>query len=99
MLLVLVFSKGGVQGGDLFPSQIASRRMAGVLIPSMLNISEILRPGKESALAQPFLRRRAGHFHPDAPLELDHQPIGNFRALGWIDKPEQDQMAEQHAPV
>ena len=84
---------------DVFKRQFTPRGMPGILILPSLEIAEILRPGKQCALADFTVGRQTLHLHFDPSHHLMHEPVWYAEALLGINKPEQNHVTEQHAPV
>jgi hypothetical protein len=51
---LLSLSKGVSQGGGLFFRQLAPWEMTGILIVTLFDVMEILRPREKCALTYPF---------------------------------------------
>src|SRR5207253_503341 len=89
---VLSLRDGLCPGGDFFLAHFPSRRQPGVRVAPALDIDQVLGPGKERSLANPFARRRVFSFSFPAIQKRGNNFRGNLGLLGRVNEGEEDQV-------
>src|SRR5437899_1819905 len=84
---------------DLLACHVALGRLTRIDIAPAVDIDKVLRPREERAPAEALFGWRRRRLGPEPAGELVHEPVRHLRALGRIDEPEEDEMAEKDPPV
>ena len=82
---------------DLLLGHRADRLGAAIAVFGALDVVEVLLAREQRAVADVAVEIRAADAQP--PHQLVGHPRGDVLALVGIDEPEQDEVAEEHAPV
>src|SRR5437773_3534491 len=83
---------------DILGTHVLVRQEPGVLIAPLFDIDEVLFARQQRAAAE-GLESRAVQLAFEPAHEIAHDPLGHLRAFAGIGEAEQQDMAEQDAPM